>query len=137
MACLVDAVRAGGLDELIDRQRGVLGLDLDESLGDLGGHAPGLAAVGAALRVQRLEPAGAVHAQPIAHRLRGDPGAPGAGDGVGALGLLAQPLADPRGAGREMDQVGDEAVAEMLRATFPLICCGGRYVAVIQFPFVL
>ena len=86
---VVDAARAGGLDELVDRHRGVLGLELDEALCDLGGQAPGLAAVGAALRVQRLEPAGAIHTQPIAHRLRGDPGAPGAGDGVGALGPLA------------------------------------------------
>ena len=34
-----------------------------------------------------------------------------------------------------MGEVGNEPVAEMLHATFPLICCGPGYVAVIQFPF--
>ena len=57
--------------------------------------------------------------------------------GLRMLGILAQSVADPRRTGRVVDEVGDEAVAEMLRATFPLRCCGGRYVAVTQFPFVL
>ena len=54
---VVDAALARGLDEGVDRQRGVLGLERDELLGDLGGQAPGLAPVGATLRVQGLEAA--------------------------------------------------------------------------------
>ena len=76
---VVDAAFAGDGDEGFDRARGLLGLERDEQLGDLGGQAPGLAAVGTGLRIQRLEPAGAIQAQPIAHRLDGDAGAPGAG----------------------------------------------------------
>ena len=54
---VLDAALASGLDEGIDRQRAVLGLERDELLGDLGGQAPGLAPVGAALWVQGVEPA--------------------------------------------------------------------------------
>ena len=54
---VVDAALAGGLDEGVDRQRGVLGLERDELLGDLWRQAPGLAAVGACLRVQGVEAA--------------------------------------------------------------------------------
>ena len=134
---VVDAALAGGADEGFDRERGVLGLEREEQLGDLGGQASGQAAVGAGLRVQRLEPAGAIQAQPVAHRLHGDAGATGAGDGVGALGLVVQGAADVWAARCQAKHIGDEAVAEMLRATFPLICCGPGYVAVTQFPFVL
>ena len=134
---VVDAALAGGADEGFDRERGVLGLERDEQLGDLGGQASGQAAVSAGLRVQRLKPAGAIQAQPVAHRLDGDAGTAGAGDGVGALGFVVQGAADVWAARCQAKHIGDEAVAEMLRATFPLRCCGGRYVAVIQFPFVL
>ena len=57
---MVDAVFACGVDESFDRERGVLGLERDEQLGDLGWQTPGLAAVGAGLGIQRLEPAVAV-----------------------------------------------------------------------------
>ena len=109
---VVDAAFAGDGDEGFDRARGLLGLERDEQLGDLGGQAPGLAAVGTGLRIQRLEPAGAIQAQPIAHRLDGDAGAPGAGDGVGALGLLVQGAPDVSAARGQAQHVGDEAVAE-------------------------
>ena len=102
---MVDAVFACGVDESFDRERGVLGLERDEQLGDLGWQTPGLAAVGAGLGIQRLEPAVAVQAQPVAHRLDGDTGAPRAGDGVGAFGLLAQPGADLAAAQRQREQV--------------------------------
>ena len=109
---MVDAALAGGFDERFDRQRGLLGLERDEQLGELGGHAPGSAAVGAGLRVQRFEPAVAIQAQPIAHRLDGDAGAARAGDGVGTLGLLVQGAANLAAARGQAQHVGDEAVAE-------------------------
>ena len=109
---VVDAALVGGLDERFDRPCGLLGVERDEQLGDLGGQAPGLAAVGAGLRVQRLEPAVAIHAQPIAHRLDGDAGAARPGDGVGALGLLAQGVPNLAAARGQAQHVGDEPVAE-------------------------
>ena len=102
----------GGADEGFDRERGLLGLERDEQLGDLGGQTPGQAAVSAGLRVQRLEPAGAIQTQPVAHRLDGDAGAPRPWDDVGALGLLAQGAADVWAARCQAKHVGDEAVAE-------------------------
>ena len=129
---VLDAALAGGADERFDRECGLLGLDRDEQLGELWGQSPGLAAVGAGLRIQRLEPAVAIEAEPVAHGLDGDTGAPGGGDGVGALCLLVQGTADVSAAWGQAEHVGDEAVAEMLPATFPLICCGANYVAVIQ-----
>ena len=39
-----------------------------------------MTAVGAGLGVQRLEPAGAIQAEPVAHGLDGDTGAPGPGE---------------------------------------------------------
>ena len=89
-----DAALACDANQGVDRECALLGLECDEPLGDLGGQAPGLAAVGAGLGVQRLEPAGAIHAEPVAHRLDGDAGAAGAGDDVGALGLLVQGAPD-------------------------------------------
>ena len=109
---VLDAARAGGLDEGFDRQCGLLGLQGDEPFGDLGGQAPGLAAVGAGLRVQRLEPAGAIQAEPVAHGLDGDAGAPRAGDDVGALGLLVQGAADVSAAQGQAEHVGNQPIAE-------------------------
>ena len=109
---MVDAALAGGVDEGVDRQRGVLGLERDELLGELWGQAPRLAPVGATLRVQSVEAAGAVQRQPIAQGLGGDAGAPGAGNHVGVPGLVAQAFADAWGAGGEMDDIGEEPVAE-------------------------
>ena len=54
----------------------------------------------------------------IRYREHAHAGAPRAGDGVGVVGLLTQPLADARCARGEMGEVGNEPVAEMLRATF-------------------
>ena len=85
--------------------------------GDLGGQAPGLAAVGAGLGVQRLEPAGAIELEPVAHRLDGDAGAASAWDDVGVLGFLVEGAADVSAARREPEHIGDEPIAEMLRAT--------------------
>ena len=133
----LDPALARDGDEGVDRERGLLGLQPHEQLGDIGGQTARPTAVDAGLRIQRLEAAAAVQRQPIADGLGGDAGAPRAGDGVGVVGLLTQPLADARCARGEMGEVGNEPVAEMLRATFPLRCCGGRYVAVTQFPFVL
>ena len=109
---VVDAAFAGGLDEGFDRQCGLLALEGEEPLGDLGGQTPGPAAVGAGLRVQRVEPAGAIQAQPVAHRLDGDAGAPRAGDDVAALGLLVEGAPNLSAARRQAEHVGDEAVAE-------------------------
>ena len=108
----VDAALACDANQGVDRQCGLLGLERNEQLGDLGGQAPGLAAVGAGLRIQRLEPAGAIETEPVAHGLHGDPGTPGPGDGVGALGFLVQGAADLSAAQRHTEHVGDEAVAE-------------------------
>ena len=109
---VVDAALAGDADERFDRQRRLLGLERDEPLCDLGGHAPGPAAVGAGLRIQRLEPAGAIQAQPVAHRLQGGAGTPRPRDGVGAPGLLVQGAANLAAARGQAQHVGDEAVAE-------------------------
>ena len=109
---VIDAALACDANQGIDRECGLLGLERDEQLGDLGGQAPGLAAVGAGLRIQRLEPAGAIETEPVAHGLHGDAGAPGPGDGVGALGFLVQCAADLSAAQRHTEHVGDEAVAE-------------------------
>ena len=109
---VVDAALAGGADEGFDRERGLLGLERDEQLGDLGGQASGQTAVSAGLRVQRLEPAGAVQTQPVAHRLDGDAGAPRPWDDVGALGLLAQGAADVWAARGQAEYVCDKPIAE-------------------------
>ena len=109
---MLDAALAGGADEGLDRQRGLLGLERDEPLCDLGGQSPGRAALGAGLRIQRLEPAGAIQAQPVAHGVDADAGAPGAWDDVGALGLLVQGAADVGAPRCQAKHIGDEAIAE-------------------------
>ena len=108
----LDPALARCADEGVDRERGLLGLQPHEQLGDVGGQAAGPAAVDTGLRIQRLEAAAAVQRQPIADGLGGDAGAPRAGDGVGVVGLLTQPLADARCARGEMGEVGNEPVAE-------------------------
>ena len=62
--------------------------------------------------MQRVEAAAAVEPHPVADGLGGDARPVRAGDVVVAFGLGAQPGADARGTGREVDEVGDEAVAE-------------------------
>ena len=126
MEGVVDAALACDVDEGVDRKRGVVGFERDEELGDLGGQAPGLAAVGAALRVQRLEPAGAIHAEPVAHRLDGDAGASRPGDDVGALGFLVQGAPDLSAARRHTEHVGDQGVAEQ-RDGFAQLLIGGAW----------
>ena len=118
---VVGAALAGGFDERFDRQRGPFGLERDEQLGDLGGQAPGPAAVGAGLGVQRLEPAVAIQTEPIAHRLHGHAGAARAGDGVGALGLLVEGAPDLAAAGGQAQHVGDETVAEQRHGLAQLV----------------
>ena len=108
----LDPALARRADEGVDRERGLLGLQPHEQLGDVGGQAAGPAAVDTGLRIQRLEAAAAVQRQPIADGLGGDAGAPRAGDGVGVVGLLTQPLADARCARGEMGEVGNQPVAE-------------------------
>ena len=92
----LDPALARRADEGVDRERGLLGLQPHEQLGDIGGQTARPAAVDTGLRIQRLEAAAAVQRQPIADGLGGDAGAPRAGDGVGVVGLLTQPLADAR-----------------------------------------
>ena len=106
----LDPALARCADEGVDRERGLLGLQPHEQLGDVGGQAAGPAAVDTGLRIQRLEAAAAVQRQPIADGLGGDAGAPRAGDGVGVVGLLTQPLADARCARGEMGEVGNQPV---------------------------
>ena len=144
---MIDAALACDANQGIDRECGLLGLEGDEQFGDLGGQAPGLTAVGAGLRIQRLEPAGAIETEPVAHRLDGDAGAPGPGDGVGALGFLVQGAPGPgdgvgalgflvqgapdlSAAQRHTEHVRDQTVAEMLRATFPLMIGIGGHLTV-------
>ena len=67
-----------------------------------GGHAPGLAAVGARVGVQRLEAAIAVELAPVADGVGGNSGAGGAGDGLGLGGLVAHPGDEARGAHGQM-----------------------------------
>ena len=117
----LDPALARRADEGVDRERGLLGLQPHEQLGDIGGQTARPAAVDTGLRIQRLEAAAAVQRQPVADGLGGNAGAPRAGDGVGVVGLLTQPLADARCARGEMGEVGNQPVAEMLRATFPLM----------------
>ena len=110
-------------------ERGVGRLHGDQRFGDLGGQPAGTAAVGAWPGMQGVEAAAAVEAQPVAEGLGGDAGAVGAGDVVVAFGLGAQPGADARGAGWQVDEVGDEAVAEQ-RHGLPEVVVGGlRHVA--------
>ena len=80
---VVDTALAGGADEGFDRQCGLLGVERDEQLRDLGGQSPGLGAVGAGLRIQRLERAVAIQTEPVAHRLDGDAGAQCSERGLG------------------------------------------------------
>ena len=121
---VLDAAFLCGADEGFDRQCGLLGLECDEQLGDLGGQSPGLAAVGAGLRIQRLEPAGAIETQPVAHRLDGDAGAPRPWDDVGALGLLVEGAAGLAAAWRHTKHIGDEAVAEQRHGLAQLLVGG-------------
>ena len=83
-------------------QVGVVGLQPDEAMGDLGRHPPGLAAVGARLGVEGLEAAIAVEPDPVPHGVGGDPGSGGAGDGVGLASLVAQLGGGARRAQRQM-----------------------------------
>ena len=108
----LDPALARRADEGVDRERGLLGLQPHEQLGDIGGQTARPAAVDTGLRIQRLEAAAAVQRQPIADGLGGNAGAPRTGDGVGVVGLLTQPLADARCARGEMGEVGNQPVAE-------------------------
>ena len=108
----LDPALARRADEGVDRERGLLGLQPHEQLGDIGGQTARPAAVDTGLRIQRLEAAAAVQRQPVADGLGGNAGAPRAGDGVGVVGLLTQPLADARCARGEMGEVGNQPVAE-------------------------
>lgn len=102
----------GGADEDRDGQlRGLL-LEADQGVGEQRGQRPGLAAVGARLRQQRIEAATAVGLEPIAQGLGGHPGAGAAGDGVGEPCLALEPGIQPGAVGRQLGELGDQAVAE-------------------------
>ena len=109
---MIDPLLPGLLDDGFDRQCLVLGLQRDEALGDLGRQPPGPAAVGAGLRIERVEAAAPVVVDPVPHGLGGDPGSGGPGDRVGLLGLGAHHRAGARCAHRQMHQIGDEGVSE-------------------------
>ena len=76
----LDPALARRADEGVDRERGLLGLQPHEQLGDIGGQTARPAAVDTGLRIQRLEAAAAVQRQPVADGLGGDAGAARAGD---------------------------------------------------------
>ena len=106
------AALAGALDHEPHRELGVLLFHGDERLGNGIGQAAGLTAIGAPLRQQRLEPAFAVELEPVAQGLDGDAGAAAAGDGVVHPRLGTQLPGDAGTAGRQVDEIGDDAVAE-------------------------
>ena len=107
---LIDAFGPCLPDDDAHRACGVLGLQRDEALGDLGRKPPGLPPVGARLGVKRVEAAVAVELDPPPDRVGGDPGPVGSGDRVGLAGLVAQLVADALRAQRQMHQIGNHAV---------------------------
>ena len=123
----LDPALARRADEGVDRERGLLGLQPHEQLGDIGGQTARPAAVDTGLRIQRLEAAAAVQRQPIADGLGGNAGAPRTGDGVGVLGLLTQPLADARCARGEMGEVAGEP--RLVPKLQPAVARRGRFPA--------
>ena len=102
----------GAGDHLAHRPDWVFGLGGDQQLDHVGRQAARPAAVGGRLGVERVEAAAAVELESVADGLGGDAGALRAGDGVLLLGLGAQQGADAGGAGREQQQIGDDAVTE-------------------------
>ena len=129
----MDVVRHALPPRLVDHgahgEGGAGGLYGDQQFGGLRGQPAGTAAVGARPGMQGVEAAAPVEAHPVAEGLGGDPGAVRAGDVVDASGLVAQPGADARGAGRQVDEVGDQAVSEQ-RHGLPEVVVGGlRHVA--------
>ena len=109
---VVDAGVAGGADDGAHRPGWIGDLEPNETRGELWGHAPGVAAVGARFGVQRLEAAIAVELDPVADGVGGDPGSGGAGDGVGLGGFVAHPRDEARCTHGQMHQVGDHAIPE-------------------------
>ena len=109
---VVDAGVAGGADDGAHRRGWIVEHERDETRGEFGGHAPGLAAGGARVGVQRLEAAIAVELAPVADGVGGNSGAGGAGDGLGLGGLVAHPGDEARGAHGQMHQVGDHVISE-------------------------
>ena len=102
----------GATDHLPYRPGWMLGLDRDQQLGDLRRQPARATTIGACPGIQRIEAAAPVVQQPVAHRLGGHAGAQRARNGVLLLGLGTQLFSDPWRAGWQMDQVGDQAIAE-------------------------
>ena len=109
---VIDAAVSSCPDDGAHRPGGVVGLERNEALGDLGRQAPGLSAISARLGVKRVEAAVAVELDPPPDRLGGDAGPVGSGDGVGLAGLVAHLVNHPLCSQRQMHQVGDHAVSE-------------------------
>jgi hypothetical protein len=92
----------------------VLVLEVHEQVGHILGDRAGLADVLSGFGPKGLEAAGPVDVQPVLERLHGHPRPTGAGNAVGADGLLAQALVEllARLLGGWVQEVGDQTVAE-------------------------
>ena len=115
------AAADGARDDLPDRPGRVLGLERDQQLGGLRWQPPGPTEVGAPLGIQGIEAAAPVVLQPVTQGFCGHARAQRARNGVGVLGLGAQPLPDARRAGRQLGQIGDHAVAEQRHVSAQLL----------------
>ena len=105
--------RAGdGGNELRDRQLGPLLLQAEQRIGHRLGQRAGATLIGAALGQQGVEAAAPPGLEPVAQRLGGHPDAAAAGDRVIGGGLLAQPRIQPAAARGQVDEIGDQSVAE-------------------------
>ena len=99
LAALAEALQGYGIPEIFNT--------------DQGSRQPArLTAIGARLGIQGVEAAAAVVEQPVTEGFGGHAGAQRARNGVLALGLGTQLVSNPWRAGGQMDQVGDQAVAE-------------------------
>ena len=106
------AAGAGVCDHLAHRPGRMLALDRDQQLGDLRRQPARPTAVGTCLGIQGIEAAApVVLQQPVAQSLGGHAGAQRVRNGVPLLGLGPRLVSDPWRAGRQMDQVGGQAVA--------------------------
>ena len=113
---VIDAAVSSCPDDGAHRPGGVVGLERNEALGDLGRQAAGLSPVGARLGVEGLEAAVAVEPDPPPDGFGGDVGPVASGDGVGLAGLVAHLVNHPLCSQRQMHQVGDHAVSGRARS---------------------
>jgi len=110
-----------GRDELLlprdaeehrDTERGMRLFEGTELIGDGLRQGPRVPSVAPGTRLERVEASAAIGVEPIPDRLRGDASAGAAGDLIVAIGFRAELRVQGSVAGRQMQEIGDQAVAK-------------------------